>query len=163
MCNPAAAVAVVGLLVTIQTNNNQTKYNEAVTRNNAITAEYQAADAIERGTVEEKQQRLKIEQLKGQQRAAIAGSGFTLSEGSASNVLEDTAALGEEDVFRIRSNAAREAWAYRVQASNARSEGGLISMAGQNRNTQSVLEASGTVADSWYKYNRDKSGAYTRR
>lgn len=131
------------------------KYNEKVAENNAITAEYQAEDAEQRGELAEKQRRLEIEQLKGQQRASIASSGFVVGEGSAADVLTDTAALGEQDVLAIKSNAAREAWAYRVQATNSRSQGQLARYEGNYQAGASLISGGASVADKWYRYNRD--------
>jgi len=131
------------------------KYNQCVAENNAQVAEYQAEDAIQRGELEEKQYRLKIEQLKGQQRASIASSGLLLDQDTAGDVLLDTAETGERDVMTIRSNAAREAYAYRVQAANSRSEGLLDSYGGTNRALSGLLSGAGSVADKWYRYRKE--------
>jgi hypothetical protein len=131
------------------------KYNQAVAENNAQVAEYQAADAIERGALEEKQHRLQVSRLKGQQRAAIASSGFIVDADTAADVTMDTTEMGERDALAIRSNAEREAWAYKVQASNARAEGQLDRMGGQYQAATSLMSGAGSVADKWYRWNKE--------
>lgn len=157
MCTPAAAiwVQVIGTAVSVYSSSEQARYNKEVAQNNATVAEYQAADAIERGELEEKQSRLRTKGLIGKQKSAIAGSGFTLDEsGSAGDVISDTAAFGEEDVLAIRSNAAREAWSYRVQGANAQAQGQLAVAEGQSKSTSSVVSGAGSVSDKWYKWRK---------
>jgi hypothetical protein len=130
------------------------KYNQAVAENNAQVAEYQAEDAIQRGELEEKQHRLQVERLKGKQRASIASSGFLVDADTAADVTMDTVEMGERDALAIRSNAEREAWAYKVQASNSRQQGALDMYAGQSGAGSTLLSGAGSVADKWYRYRR---------
>lgn len=157
MCTPAVAVwaTIIGTGVSVYSSLEQSRYNKEVAANNATTAEYQAQDAIERGSLKEKQSRLQTQQLIGKQKSAIAGSGFTLDEsGSASDVLADTAALGEEDVFAIRSNAAREAWSFRVTGTNALAQGQLAGAEGRSKATSSMISGAGSVSSKWRNYNK---------
>ena len=161
MCSIPAfslAVSVLGIGVSIDAQNKQADYNEQVAKNNATIAEYKAQDALERGTLAEKQKRLQTQQLIAKQKVGIAGSGFTIGEGSAADMIVDTAALGEEDVFAIRSNAAREAWSFRVTGTNELAEAGLAQTKARNQNIQTILSGSSSVADKWYKY--DDQGAF---
>lgn len=91
------------------------EYNRKVQLNNAQIAEMRAKSVEERGAVQEKQLRLQIAQKKGQQRSALAASGVVVDEGTALEILEDTAALGEEDALTLRHNTAMEAWGLRTQ------------------------------------------------
>jgi hypothetical protein len=130
------------------------KYNEQVAENNAQTAEYQAEDALERGEEATRQKQRDIARLKGQQRASIASSGLVVDEDTGADVLTDTELLGQEDILAIRSNAQREAWAYRTQAQNFRAEGVLASAEGTYGATASLLTGAGSVADKWYRYQK---------
>ena len=161
MCSVPAfslAVSILGVAQSVDAQNKQADYNEAVAKNEATMAEYKAQDALERGTLAEKQKRLQTQKLIGAQKAGIAASGFTIGEGSAEDMLVDTEALGEEDVFAIRSNAAREAWSFRVSGTNALSQAGADSIAARNRNINTILSGGSRVADKWYKY--DSEGAF---
>jgi hypothetical protein len=157
MCTPGAAIftTILSTGVAVYSANEQARYNKEVAANNAVTAEYQAVDAIERGELAEKQSRLATQKLIGQQKAAIAGSGFTLdADSSAGDVIADTAALGEEDVYAIRSNAAREAWSFRVQGTNALAQGQLAVAEGRSKAAGSLLEGSSSVAAKWSRYKK---------
>lgn len=83
---------------------------------NAQFANQAADDAVARGEFESDQQRLQTRAAIGSQRAGFAANGVDVNSGSAAEIQDDTAALGELDALTIRNNAAREAWGYRTQA-----------------------------------------------
>ncbi len=100
--------------------------NERLMDYNARLAEQQAEDALARGREAEGLQRLKTRVTIGSQRARMAASGVDISaEGSAIDLVADTARLGELDALTIRNNAAREAWGYRTQATDYRMRGDI--------------------------------------
>jgi hypothetical protein len=79
----------------------------------------------------------------GTQRAEFAAQGVDVGSGSAVDVQKDTAYQGEIDALTLRTNAAREAWGYTVeaqgetlQAQNTRKLGKL-----QAANTRQVGQA----------------------
>lgn len=76
----------------------------------------QAKDALTRGKDTEDRFRKSIKGFIGSQRAAYAAQGIDVASGSSVEVQADTAKQGELDALTIRTNAAREAWGYRVQA-----------------------------------------------
>ena len=96
----------------------QGKEDEATAETNRRLAEAQANDALLRGTKDEARYRRQIALVAGQQRAAF-GSRNVARSGTALDLLGDTAQIGAEDALTIRNNAAREAWGYRNQASEA--------------------------------------------
>ncbi len=98
----------------------QGKYEAMIDRQNAGLADQQAADAIQRGQIEEGRQRLGTKQEIGATRASIAGQGVDVGSGSALDVQGSEAGLGEMDALTIRNNAAREAWGYNTQAAQDR-------------------------------------------
>lgn len=117
---------------------------------NANVAELQATDAIERGREQESRFRAGVKQLIGAQRAEIGASGTDVGFGSAIDVQEDQAFLGELDALTIRTNAAREAWGYKVQAADTREraritrrEGREMARAGREAQRASTIGAIG--------------------
>jgi hypothetical protein len=171
MCEPAtitlaltavsAAVAAGGAVAQGRAANKQATYQAAVERNNAQIATWQAADAVDRGRIEEQNQRLKVARLAGTQRTAFASSGVELGSGSPLDVLMDTQQLGELDALTIRSNAEREAYGYRTQSSNLTAQSGLTRMAGRNAQQasyisagSSLLSTAGTVGDRYMTYKK---------
>lgn len=154
MCTPAAMIAttIISTGISVYSSMAEARYNKEVAQNNATVAEYEAKDALERGELAEKQRRLDAKNLKGQQTAAIAAGGFSITEGSAYNTLIDTEAQKEEDVFTIRSNAAREAWAIRAGAAADAAQSQLAVKSAQNRALGTALSGASSVAEKWYKY-----------
>jgi hypothetical protein len=115
-----------------QSQKKQYAYQAAVAENNAKVAEWNAQDSIERGEIAEKQHRLKVSQIQGKQRSALASGGVEVDSGSALDVLEDTAYFGEMDALTIRSNSQREAYKYKVNAQNKQAQAGLYRMTGND-------------------------------
>jgi len=138
----------------------QYDYQAKVNDNNRQIAEWQAQDAVDRGSVKEKQHRIKVAQLKGRQRSVLAASGVEVDDGSALDVIGDTAELGELDALTIKSNAEREAYDYKVAAMNQGAQAGINRVSGQNAltagnygATTSLLSGAGSIASKWYTYN----------
>lgn len=145
---------------------NIAKYQQGVAANNAILAERAAQDALDRGKIAERNQRLKTAALIGRQRAVIAGNGAVVDAGSALDLTTDTAGIGELDALTIRSNAEREAAGFRAQGANFTSEANLAGMAGANARSSmytgiggSVLSGAGSVAGKWYGFTRAGIGS----
>jgi hypothetical protein len=105
---------------------------------NAQVAEQQAQDALTRGREDEQQFRLGVKSIVASQRAGFAGQNVDVTQGSAVDVQADAAFLGELDALRIRTNAGREAWGYRMDAENSR-------LQGKNAQSASRWNAAGTV------------------
>lgn len=99
---------------------------------NAQVAELQSEDALDRGHDEESRFRSQVRGAIGAQRAAFAGGNIDVSFGSAVDVQADAAFLGEMDALQIRTNAAREAWGFKVQATNYRMEADIRRREGDN-------------------------------
>ena len=111
--------------------------NAGLSDYNAQVAELQAEDAVDRGFEAESRFRSQVRGAIGAQRAAFAGGNIDVSFGSAVDVQADAAFLGEMDALQIRTNAAREAWGYKVQATNYRMEGDI------RRREGAAIEAAG--------------------
>lgn len=119
---------------------------------NAHIADLQADDAIDRGAEAESAYRTQIKQTIGQQRTAFAASNIDVSFGSAVDVQADAAYLGELDALTIRTNAAREAWGYKVQAVDtrmraqvSRREGVFLEAQGHQAATTANIAAGGQL------------------
>lgn len=140
--------------------NNLAKYNAQAAENNAKVQDFSAEDALQRGAVDETNHRLQTRQLIGKQRVTLAAQGQDLSSGSALDVQADTARQSEIDALTIRSNAAREAWGYRVAASNDRVQaqdqlvaGEIAKTKGRNAAFQTILTDSSNILYKKYGSN----------
>lgn len=143
------------------------EYQAQVARNNAITAEWQAQDALKRGEIAEEQQRRRTAMLKGSQTARLAANGIDISEGSALNILSDTDWMGEQDALTVRDNAAREAWDYRQQGQNSMSNSNMLKSRADAENpllagATSLMTnpATGAVASKWYAMSAPKATTF---
>lgn len=136
------------------------RYQAQIDDNNRKVALWKAEDAKARGAKDEAALRVKVAQLKGRQRSALAASGVEVGSGSALDILGDTAALGELDALTIRSNAERESYEQRVVASNLKANAGMKRMgadnaiiAGKIGARTSLLTGAGSVASKWQNYS----------
>ncbi len=142
---------------------------------NAKVAELQAQDAVARGAIEENKFRQGVKLMIGSQRAGIAAGNIDVGFGSAVDVQADAAFLGEVDALQIRTNAAREAWGYKVQAADlhkraeiARKEGVYLEAAGAERGSAAKWGAIGTIAGTgasllMQRYGYRPSGGFESR
>ncbi len=154
----ATAVSAYGAIQQGQAAQNQADYQAAVDRNNQQVAEWQAADALDRGAEAERQHRTRVQQVLGSQRAAMASNGLDLSSGSPLDILSDTAMFGELDALTIRSNAEREAYGHRVRSQDFAASAQLAQMRGSSAATagmvgagSTLLTGTGKVASNWGK------------
>lgn len=117
---------------------------------NRKLADIQAADARDRGAVEQEQLGRKIGQLRGQQTANMAANGIDLSTGTPAALLDQTNYYGLEDQRTLAANIEREASGFgnrgRLAGMQADSIDPMLSAGG------SLLSNAGAVADRWYRY-----------
>lgn len=83
---------------------------------NANVALEQASDAMARGKETEARYKDGVNQVLGAQKAGYAGGNIDVTSGSAVDVANDARRLAELDIATIRTNTAREAMGYTVQA-----------------------------------------------
>jgi len=99
---------------------------------NAQVAALQALDAESRGEWMASRLREQIAQVIGAQRAGFAAGNIDVGFGSPVDVAGDAAYLGELDVLMVTTNAAREAWGYRVSAYNYTEQAKILRLEGDN-------------------------------
>lgn len=105
----------VGAFMGQSAQNQALEFNALMMEQNARLANMRALETEKEGQRQEMLHRLKVEQLKGSQRAAAAASGALVTEGSPMDILFDTERLGEMDAMTLRYNAAMEAWGHKMQ------------------------------------------------
>lgn len=112
---------------------------------NAEVSRLQGLDAINRGNAAAEQQRRKVLQIQGAQRAAMGASGGNVETGSFADIQLDTATLGETDAQNIRTNSLREAWGYKAQSTNYTMAGQEALRAGEEKANYYRGQAAGTL------------------
>lgn len=98
------------------------RYQAEAAELNAVTAERQAAVAMERGQFQVNQVRRSAADTKGTARQTYAANGVDLTVGTPADVLTSIDVLSEVDARQAEINAVREAWGYRTSAENERSQ-----------------------------------------
>lgn len=133
----------------------QADYRTRIAALNSRNSELRAKDAIERGEEAAGRHKTQVRKLIGAQRAALAAQGIDVNSGSAMEVQNDTAKLGELDAMTIRNNAWREAMGYRMQGNNYIAEGEFAGLSAENQSTNTLLTG-GIQALSYYNQSKKK-------
>lgn len=149
MCDPknlsmfAGGVNAIGALKQGASADAAGRYNEAV-------ANIEALDALKRGSNEESRYRRELAQVSGQQRSE-AGARNVARSGTALDLIEDTAAIGEEDIVTIRNNAAREAFGLRTQGAEMKRQGRASKRTSRLQAAGSLLTGGAQAYGYWNK------------
>lgn len=141
-------------------------YNAKVAENNAKIALQNRDMAAAEGNVNVEAKQMENRQRMASLKASQAASGIDITSGSALDVQESTAKLGERDALNIRANAARQAYGYETQAANATAQSQLDKAEGKSASVAGYLGAGktllGSVGDNWDKFTTSKSSFSTR-
>lgn len=160
MCEPGSAamgiaslvMAVVGTGVSMYSSYQEGKaqqsyydYQVKESEKNAKIAEMNAATERQGGIEDARMQRMKTQQAIGSQQVALASNGIDITGGSALDIIEDTAAMGELDALNIETKAERTAQNYLQQANNYSDNAYLNTIAGKNAYSSGVTNAFGDL------------------
>ena len=146
MCEPTTIAAVATLAVGAYQGYNQYQAGKAQ------AAQYQqeakidraaAADAMAMGDRESERMLWRTRQALGSQQAAIAAAGIDPTFGTPAEILGETAMFGQMEVADARLNAARNAWGYDVQATNAENSADFSRWNGRTQAIGTVLGSMG--------------------
>jgi hypothetical protein len=135
------AASVFGSLKQGQAASQAAKYNAAVAENNKEMQLRNASLAGQEGEAAAQMEGMKT-------RARVAGiaadqgaSGVRLNSGSDIDVRSSAASMGELSAINIRSNAARKAYGYQVDASNYQAQANLDRATAKNARTAGYIGA----------------------
>ncbi len=135
------AFSVMGALQKGKSESQAAKYNAAVAENNKEMQLRNASLAGQEGEAAAQMEGMKT-------RARVAGiaadqgaSGVRLNSGSDIDVRSSAASMGELSAINIRSNAARKAYGYQVDASNYQAQANLDKATAKNARTAGYIGA----------------------
>lgn len=135
-------------------------YQSSVLNANARLADAQAEDAIFRGDQDAARSRENVKKIIGSQRASMGAQGIEVNDGSALDVQADTAGQGAIDELTIKNNAYREAWGYRVQANDLRTQAEFTKLSSSNKSKNTILTAGMNIlSDGASVYSQSKKGS----
>lgn len=126
---------------------------------NARIADLGAESALEQGKQQVAERTLRAGQERGAQRTALAANGVDLSVGSAAEIQASSALMKDIDANTLRANATRNAFGYRMNASNLRSQAATSRATARGINpvgsaAMTLLGGASNVASSWYLMQR---------
>jgi hypothetical protein len=149
-----------------QASSNLYQYQAAVAKINQQIAEQNAKYATAAGEVKAQESGMRTRAEIGQTRAVQGASGLDVNRGSAVEVRASEADIGAENTATIRSNAAREAYGYKVQGFQAGAQSTIYGMAAKNATIagdigagSSILGGVASVSDKWLQAS--KSGIFS--
>lgn len=143
------AIAMVGGMMGAQNAKQEGAFNSSMLTGNAALKDQAATETINAGDTSADWQRVRTGQAIGTQRTAQAANGIDVNSGSAAQIQDDTAMLGELDALTIQNNAAREAYGYRVQAKQDRLNAAQVTTNAGNKATGSILGGLGSAFGSF--------------
>ena len=140
----------------------QYNYQAKVNEENAKIAQENANVQRQQGIEEARLQRIKAASTIGSQKTAMAANGVDVSQGTAVDVIADTAAMGELDALQTQYNYEMKARGYEVQAGNFQNQANLDVISGKNAYTAGKVGAiqhgiagiqqTADVASQWYGF-----------
>jgi len=139
-------------------------YRAGVAEMNQRVAQQNADYARQAGEVQAQEEGMKTRAQVGHIRAVAGASGLDVSSGSPLAVRTSAEEVGQENIALIRSDAAKKAYGYEVQALSYGAESTLDRFAADRSKTAGMFEAAGTllggagnVASKWLQYKSDFS------
>lgn len=119
---PVTTIAIIGLIMSAaaggysaHTQQQASKFQAKLADQNQDIAKQEAQDSLARGAEEKRKHQLKVAQLISVQEASLAAAGAEIGSGTATDLVADTAMLGEIDSQIIENNAEREAYSNRLR------------------------------------------------
>lgn len=143
------AIGLAGSMMQAQGQTQNANFQSGMMKQNAMFKEQAAQETIAAGDTSADWQRVRTGQAVGTQRSVQAANGIDVNSGSAAQLQDDTAMLGELDALTIQNNAAREAYGYRVQAKQDRLNAVQTVQNGRTAATGSILGGLGSAFGSF--------------
>jgi len=120
-------------------------YQSGVAQLNEKIAKQNADYTREAGGTAAYQSGLKTGQIVSQQKVAQSVSGIDVNTGSAAKVRADTLQLGQQDQQTIRTNYAKKAYGYEVEAATKQAEAGADLVAGSEAKKASNINVASSI------------------
>lgn len=134
------------------------EYQAGVAKINEQIAKQNADYAFAAGEVEAQEAGMKTRAQVGETIAQQGAGGLAIGSGSNARVVQSEKEIGAENVGIIRSNAAKRAYGYQVEAVGEEAKSQLLTSAATSAKTSSFISgltsfigAGGSVADKWMK------------
>lgn len=134
-----AGSSIAGAVTSASASRAQGNFAKRQSEANARLAEIEAEERISKGEKEAFKYRKKIKQMQGSQKAALAAQGISISDGTAFDILSETAEFGEIDAMTIKNNAYKEAFGLKSQAIDYRTQGKFAKLQAQGESFRTLI------------------------
>lgn len=151
----------------------QYDYQAKVNEENAKIAQENAKVQRQQGIEEARLQRIKAASTIGSQKTAMAANGVDVTQGTAVDVIADTAAIGELDALQTQYNYEMKARGYEAQAGNFQNQANLDVISGKNAYTAGKvgavqhglagLQQTADVASQWFGFGSGSTNTKTKK
>lgn len=151
----------------------QYNYQAKVNEENAKIAQENANVQRQQGIEEARLQRIKAASTIGSQKTAMAANGVDITQGTAVDVIADTAAIGELDALQTQYNYEMKARGYEAQAGNFQNQANLDIISGKNAYTAGKigavqhglagLQQTGNVASQWFGFGSGSTNTSNKK
>lgn len=138
-------VSAIGSILSGNAKSQMYQYQSGIAQMNERIAKQDASYARYVGETEAQTSGMKTRFVLGKQLTAQSGSGLDVNSGSASRVRESTHDIGLHDEAVIRSNAAKRAYGFEVEAANASAQGEIYKSAAGEAKTAGYMGAASSV------------------
>lgn len=140
-----AAASAYGAMQSAHAQAESGKFNAQLAKNNATIAAQNADYAGKAGEAEAGVQQMKNRAKIGGILANQAASGIDVNSGSAVDIRQSAAELGQLDTETVRANAARKAYGYQIDEVDAKNQSKLDLYGAKTAKTAGTIGAAGTV------------------
>ncbi len=151
----------------------QYNYQAKVNEENAKIAQENANVQRQQGIEEARLQRIKAASTIGSQKTAMAANGVDVTQGTAVDVIADTAAIGELDALQTQYNYEMKARGYEAQAGNFQNQANLDVISGKNAYTAGKIGAvqdglagiqqSADIASQWFGFGSGSTNTKNKK
>ena len=152
-----SATSALGAAFTGSAQANMYNYQAAVANMNSQIAKQNADYEVALGEQRTQKVAMASQARTGTITAGAGASGLDINSGSKSEVIASSEKLGQYDEAIQRSDAARRAYGYEVEAADFTAQGALDTAAASTSKTaaefnvaKSIIGGVGSVADKWY-------------
>lgn len=141
----SGGISAIGAITQGQAASENAQFQSEVASQNQQIANMNAQQTTQVGEAQTEQQQQKTKATVGAIEAAQGASGIDVNTGSAVDVRSSASELGELDALTIRSNAARTAYGFEVNAQNQGAESQLLSQESEQAEIGGGLSGFGSL------------------
>lgn len=167
MCEPTSIAYVAGMVIVAvagvaeaDAQKQAGRANAQIAENNARLSDASAKDVANLGAREQQQAAWRTRALIGKQKAGLAANMIDSGEGSAFDLVGETALFGGAEQSALSMDAARKAWGFQSEGLNYRNAGAQAKWMGKTQSRITLLSTAGKVMTMYGSMAKPASGSW---